>query len=106
MRLGDLASCSACGRDGIVVSTDGNDYDLKLRQNMPKSLVAVEPSAFEPGGLTCEDCERSRFKTALPVRGECAWCGKPATKKDLASSRSFCDDGCISAFLTAQESGQ
>ncbi len=105
MRLGDMTVCSVCGRDGIVVSTDGSDYDLKLRRSVPKTLVAVEPSAFEPPGLTCEDCERLRLKAALPTRGRCAWCGKPAKRSDLASGRSFCNDDCISAFLTAREAG-
>lgn len=104
MKVGDLEHCSDCGVDGVVVTTNvaGTDLDRELQRMVSSPL---EPSAYEPGGLTCRLCETTRFKSVLPERGVCAACGKHnarATAADLGATRSFCDTACINAFINAR----
>lgn len=101
MNVGDLAACMDCDSAGVIVCTDvlGSDFDQALQRRVE---LPLEPSAYEPPGLTCRACEASRFRGVLPVRGACAACGRPnakAIKQDLGATRSFCGDACVSTYV-------
>lgn len=102
-KLGEKAACQDCGAEGVVVCTINADVDDDFDAALARMVkVPLEPSAYQPGGLTCRLCETRRLKSALPPRGLCANCGRPnasAMRKDLGSTRSFCDDRCINEFL-------
>lgn len=92
-----------CGRTGTVVATSPENWDEHLG---PRVALPLEPSVYDPPGLTCRDCEAKRFKAVLPERGICPRCGKPnraAIKDDLGVTRSFCGDACITGFLNDAE---
>ena len=102
MKVGDSDRCADCDASGVVVTTNvhGTDLNKELQRS---AKTPLEPSAYEPGGLTCRACETLRFKSALPERGVCAACGKHnarAMARDLGATRSFCDDDCISAWVS------
>ena len=102
MTVGDLDRCIDCEIGGVVVTTNvhGTDLNMELQRSVKTPL---EPSAYEPGGLTCRACEKLRFKAALPERGVCAACGRynaKASARDLGATRSFCDDACVSNWIS------
>ena len=104
-RIGEEAACGDCGACGVVVCTVNagheDDFDPKLAASVK---VALEPSAHG-AGLTCRSCETQRLKTALPRRGICVHCGKTnaaAVSKDLGPTRSFCDEGCVNAYVNVR----
>lgn len=100
-KIGDRAECSECRKPGVVVAADGkHDLGLECESDLP-----LEPSRYREG-LTCKGCELILFRSALPSRGSCGWCGAPNAKAlhhDLGATRSFCNDQCISNFLTNEE---
>lgn len=101
MKVGDVEKCVDCGGSGVVVTTtfEGHDLDRELARRSP---LPLEPSVYEPAGLTCRPCEAIRLRQAMPKRGVCPACGKEnlkATLQDMPGTRSFCDDACLSEFV-------
>lgn len=101
-RIGDESACSSCRLVGTVVADSDGRHDAALERVSGRPL---EPSRYHPG-LTCRGCELILFRSALPQRGTCGWCGAinaKAMHSDLGATRSFCNDLCISNFLTNEE---
>jgi len=101
-KIGDAGKCDDCKKDGFIVALQTDLYDPTA---CPPDSCPLEISAYDPEGTTCIDCERSRFRRALPKRGTCAWCGAlnpRAIKDDAGATRSFCDDECISNYINAR----
>lgn len=104
IHLGDAVVCADCGTHGVVVGISPEVYDPSI---CPDGKRPLEVSGYAPGGVTCIDCERARFKKALPQRGVCANCGKAnyvAILRDLGATQSFCNSDCINEFITRNQS--
>lgn len=97
-KIGDRGVCDSCFKHGTVVAASGA-HDPELER---VADLALEPSSYLRDGFTCRACETVLFRSALPERGVCGYCGKTnarAMHHDLGATRSFCDERCISAFL-------